>query len=238
MVEYLKWDSDFFGYKIGKITVNKPDSFSDISELLVNKEDYRLIYLIIDEEFHNTDLQERLEKRKIKRVDTKTTFSQIIPSEKNFDTIFENTQLYLPTVENQKLIDISLQGGIYSRFKTDKNFVENEYEKLYTTWIKNSVNKKIADRVIVAYQESEITGLITLAFKDGFSDIGLVAVDSNYRGQEIGKKLIQRAIYETTKQSIKKIKVVTQKDNVKACNFYKKQNFTIEKLEYIYHVWF
>jgi dTDP-4-amino-4,6-dideoxy-D-galactose acyltransferase len=237
MVEYLKWDSDFFGYKIGKINVTKSISFSSISEAIKKQTDYKLIYLVIDEPFHFPKLQQELEEKRIKLVDSKVTFTQKIASENNNDDSFENIQLYLPTVANQKLIDLSLQSGIYSRFQTDKNFVDNEYKKLYTTWIQNSVNGEIADRVIVAYKESEIIGLLTLAFKNGFSDIGILAVDSKYRGQKTGQKLIQKAIHETSQQLINQIKVVTQKDNTKACNFYKNQNFNIEKLEYIYHIW-
>lgn len=132
---------------------------------------------------------------------------------------------------------MSLQSGIYSRFLIDKNFINDEYKKLYTAWIENSVNGKIADRVIVAYKESQIIGLLTLSFKNDFSDIGILAVDSNHRGQKIGEKLIKKAIFETKKQSINQIKVITQKHNIRACNFYKKQDFKIEKLEYIYHIW-
>lgn len=237
MIEYLKWDSDFFGYKIGKINVNQSIHFSSISKEVAKQTDYKLIYLIIGKEFHNAELQEELEKTNIKLVDTKITFAQLISSENTTSDVFENIQLYLPTVANQKLIDLSLQSGIYSRFRIDKNFVDNEYEKLYTAWIQNSVNGKIADKVIVAYKESELIGLLTLSFKKGFSDIGILAVDSNYRGQKIGQKLIEKAIYETNQQRINQIKVVTQKDNTKACNFYKNQNFNIEKLEYIYHIW-
>lgn len=237
MIEYLKWDSDFFGYKIGKINIKKMTDFSDISETLAKQTDYKLIYLVIDEEFYTSKLREQLEKTKLRLVDVKTTLTQTITSENNSNDSFENIQLYLSTITTPELIALSLQSGVYSRFLTDKNFVNNEYEKLYTAWIQNSVSGKIADRVIVAYNEDKIIGMITLSFKDNCSDIGIVAVDSNYRGQKMGQKLIEKAIYETSKQSINQIKVVTQKDNIKACNFYESQNFKIQKLEYIYHIW-
>ncbi len=236
MIEYLNWDSDFFGYRIGKINISQLNNFSTISEV-IEKVNYKLIYLVIDEEFHTLSLQKELEEANIRLVDEKVTFQQEISSNYTINTSSDDIQLYLSELTTSKLIDLSLQSGVYSRFLVDENFVNDEYKKLYTAWVQNSVNGSIADKVIVAKREDQIIGLLTLSFKNIFSDIGILAVDSDYRGQRIGKKLIKRVIIETKKKSLAQIKVVTQQRNSKACNFYIKQNFRPEKLEYIYHIW-
>ena len=236
MIEYLKWDSDFFGYKIGRINIAKPLEFSLLNEALKQQTDYRLIYLVIDEKYNTLNLQRELKEVDIKLVDEKVTFQRVV-SFKDYNNSFENIELYSPIITTPKLIDLSLQSGIYSRFLLDDNFINDEYRKLYTTWIENSVNGEIADKVIVAYEETEIIGVLTLSFKENYSDIGILAVDSNYRGRKIGKRLVERAIFETKRKYFNEIKVVTQNKNVVACHFYKQQDFKIEQLEYIYHIW-
>lgn len=237
MIEYLTWDSEFFGYKIGRIKITQETNLNELFEIIDKQKEYKLIYLVIDKLLQTKELEEKLEKKRISLVDKKVTFSQMILPPSETEVSFEEIKLYSGSVATQKIIDLSLQSGIYSRFQTDKNFVNHEYEKLYTAWIQNSVNGKIADSVFVAYQHSELIGLLTLSFKKHFSDIGILAVDSMYRGQKIGQKLIKTAIHETQKQAINLIKVVTQKDNINACNFYENQGFEIEQLEYIYHIW-
>lgn len=237
MIEYLIWDSNFFGYKIGKYFVKKN---TDIPELIstVKNTDYKLVYLVVNQNIPNIlEIKKNLSKPNIILADEKILYSQYVPEYQESVNNLKDIKLYSSMVANQKLINLSLQSGVYSRFKIDKNFVSNEYEKLYTAWIENSVNKKIADNVFVAYQENEIIGVITLAFKNTFSDIGILAVDKSYRGKKTGKKLIQKAIEETRQKGINQIKVVTQQSNQQACAFYRKQGFLVEKVEYIYHIW-
>ncbi|WP_291723538.1 GNAT family N-acetyltransferase [Bernardetia sp.] len=236
MIEHLNWDSDFFGYKIGRIHLTTTTNIQKVFHI-VQQSEYKLIYLVVSESVHNEKLKKELESHEIYLVDEKITFSQNVPITTSCNDNLDNIRLFLQKQVHPKLIDLSLQSGIYSRFKIDKNFINQEYEKLYTAWIENSVGGKIADRVIVAYQENEIVGLLTLAFKDSFSDIGVLAVDEHCRGQKIGHKLVKKAILETQEQAIRKVKVVTQKVNKQACNFYLKQNFDIEKIDYIYHIW-
>lgn len=101
MIEYLNWDSDFFGYKIGKIKISKPTDFTTISQLITNQKDYKLIYLVVDEEFHTLQLENKLEAAKIELVDSKTVFTQKIFSQEINEDYFKNIQLYLSTVTNQ-----------------------------------------------------------------------------------------------------------------------------------------
>lgn len=230
MIELLTWDSGFFGYKVGKII----DFFTDIEEIIsfAKKENYRLLYAFISE--NNDFLAKKYTTNKGVLVDEKITFLQNIPTIKIENDL---TSTYESEIIDEKLLQIGLQSGIYSRFNVDKNFKNKEFERLYRIWIKNSVQKLIAEKVIIQKIDNNIVGLLTLGIKNNKADIGILAVDENFRGKKIGKNLILRAFEESKKIGQKQIQVVTQKANENACNFYQKMGFEIEKTENIYHFW-
>jgi dTDP-4-amino-4,6-dideoxy-D-galactose acyltransferase len=231
MIEFLSWDTDFFGYKVGKVTNLETDIFLVLSE--AKKQNYKLLYASLNP---NNILQNKIYiENNGFLADQKITFLQNIP---NDIKISENkTELYENTEINQNLISLALQSGIYSRFKIDKNFKNQEFERLYTTWIENSVKKEIAQKVIIQKENNQIIALLTLGIKNKRADIGILAVDTHCRGKKVGKNLIERAFFESNLLNQNLIQVVTQKANQEACCFYQKMGFQIEKIENIYHFW-
>lgn len=137
----------------------------------------------------------------------------------------------------EDLVSLAYQSGEFSRFKQDRNFKNNESEKLYYQWILRSIKKEIANYVFVCYDKNKIIGLLTLGVKKDRTDIGILAVDITYRGKKIGESLVAKAMQTTRDLNFQTIQAATQKDNVSACRFYEKQGFVIEKTEYIYHLW-
>ena len=226
-IQRLNWDSDFFGYEVGKIEVSKCDDFNfDIFEQEV--QNYRLIYLLSDMEIDILNLL---------LVDKKVIFYQKI------NKVIESNDIIIESFDEAKhdleqLKALAIESGIYSRFFIDKNFVNNEFINLYSQWIENSVNKKIAFDIIVALDKKNIIGFATLNKKsEVLSDIGLIAVSKAYRGLGIGKKVINEAILRSKLARFKAIQVVTQLDNFAAVNLYKSTNFEIKQITYIYHYW-
>jgi dTDP-4-amino-4,6-dideoxy-D-galactose acyltransferase len=139
--------------------------------------------------------------------------------------------------QTDKLISLTLQSGIYSRFKTDKNFPAEAYEKLYITWIKKSCDKSIAFRILIYGEMKNPSGFITLTGNDSEAQIGLIAVDEQHRGQGIGRKLIEAAINTAKNHNFTTLKVVTQGANQQACLLYEKCGFVIDSKINIYHYW-
>lgn len=108
---------------------------------------------------------------------------------------------------------------------------------MYKQWIINSVNHKIAKEVFVYKINNKIAGMITLSEKNKRGDIGIIAVNKNYRKQKIASKLIDAAETYFFACNYSEIQVVTQRNNMPACTLYEKVGFTIDKIEYVYHVW-
>ena len=230
-IKFLKWDSDFFGYKVGDVN----DVNVDIVQLLIEakKLNYKLLYVRVHPE--NIVLNLECVKNSGILVDSKTTYLQKTPLQ--VDISNNKSIIYDEKVITDELMNLSFQSGIYSRYNIDKNFKNNEYKNLYSTWLTKSINKEIADKVIVYKEKDNIIGFLTLALKNGCSDLGLIAVNQDHRGKGVGVMLINKFIDESLKLKSEKLQVITQKSNINACSFYEKMGFKIEKVENIYHFW-
>lgn len=227
--KYLNWDSEFFEKKIYQI-----DAFAEIPEgewEAVIKEKPDLIYCIIETpslktiEFmqgHGAILYDN----KIKYLKQGFTES----ASKNNQFHFESTSLLTEDLEA-----MVYQSGSFSRFNLDPR-LSPKFKDLYKEWIVGSLNKKLADEVLLAKDnKGQSVGFITLSIKEGIGNIGLIAVSEHFRGQGVGKLLIQKADNFFREKQASAATVVTQIDNIPACRLYEKMGYTIVKNESIFH---
>ena len=226
-IEKLDWDSDFFGYDVGKIVVSENDDF-DIKKLRDESNSYKLIYIFSDIKLNHSY---------INIVDTKLTLEKKIDN----SNVLDEDSLFFYDSKNEAYEEIealALISGKYSRFRLDKNFKNNEYVRLYKKWIHNLLLKKEQVDIIVYKTNNKIIGFTSIEEKENLLfDIGLVAVNSGYRGKGIGAKLINYATRYAYLKGGGDIQVITQEKNVPALNLYEKCGFRISKVEYIYHFW-
>lgn len=235
LLEILEWDSSFFGYKIAKI-IAKNISVEKLTALIrqAEMEGVKLLYLFTDPADEISVNTANVTGAKL--VDQKVTFHKKI-DDSEVSILDDHIELYEKEIPSGQLVNLSMQSGLYSRYKTDPGFKNNEFEKLYLAWIENSVNKKIADYTFVYIENGKELGFVTLKVKDTLGQIGLIAVDEGSRGKAIGKKLISAVIQKLGQKKISDLEVATQTDNVDACNFYKKTGFNVSRTENIYHIW-
>lgn len=90
--------------------------------------------------------------------------------------------------------------------------------------------------VLVARDDQKILGMINLLFTESTALGSKVAiledmvVQSSYRGEGIGSKLIEYAISEAQKEGCKRITLLTDIENTKARSFYQKKGFVKSKM--------
>lgn len=228
-IERLKWDSDFFGYEVGRLFVKNREDFN--SEKFISASlPYQLVYIFS---------KEIIPCEWIKLVDKKIIFSQDqinkieVKNYKNVITRFDKA-----IHSKDSLINLALKSGKYSRFYIDPNFRENEYSRLYKRWILNAINGKLAFEILIATESDQIIGFTTIGkVNDDLAELGLLAVDEKARGRGLGTELINKAIEHAAKANFKEIQVVTQSDNHPACSLYQKTNFKAIGITNIYHYW-
>lgn len=233
MLELLKWDTDFFGIKIGRILFDSTES--RLTALLdkAKKQGYRLVYVFSDENrFLNSDI---LGSSNGKLVDRKIVYQKRVCS---YDVLNEKTIYPYTSSENtEKLLDLAYISGKYSRFRLDENFPIGSFERMYKEWLLKSLNGELADVVYLARENNKVSGFVTLRCGKDSGDIGLIAVNTENQNKGIGAKLIHACEEYLYKKSIDNLKVPTQMDNIQACRFYEKCGFVKISVTNIYHFW-
>lgn len=232
-LSFVKWDSDFFNKKIGRITLN-----SNISDDLLAKqfdiaikEGYSMVYLFTETDF--TLSPDILTKYNGDLVDTKVVYKKSVTNE----VLKPDIKLYscLRDGISNNILDLALLSGKYSRFKIDENFSDEDFKRLYHEWVRKSISGEIADEVYQFNVDGITVGFVTVSISNNTGVIGLIAVDKNFQGKNIGGKLLARVNSYLSKRDIHTVNVSTQKQNIEACSFYVKNNFKIFNEQNIYH---
>lgn len=233
--ETLDWDTNFFGVKIARIIPTTLDE-KELSEILslLRKNEVQLVYWT-----SKLKMKEHLiNKLGGFLVDTKTTFTIAFRS-LDFDKNI-STSAIEPFIDSMSINDLeclAIQSGKYSRFFIDPNISHDKFEDLYKIWINRSLQKEIASEVLLIRHFEKIIGMVTLVEEKGRGDIGIIAVDINYRANHYGEKLVRAAQRWFLENGFEYGQVVTQQQNTPACNLYKKCGYKIEKVDFFYHFW-
>lgn len=235
--DHLKWDSDFFGFNVARMTMVDFDKIHFLSTLkrLKNK-NYRLIYWSLPPSV-------KVEADMLRRyggflADEKVTYLKEIDGTTLIDKAsLYSTVSYSAEEPEPTLLKLALESGEFSRFRCDPLFPPDLFEKLYYCWITRAVRKEIAWEVLVVKDMDGTCGVVTLGAKEKRGDIGLLAVSSRARGQGLGKLLMRDAEKSFIKHGYAKVQVVTQKRNIIACRLYESFGYNVEKMENVYHFW-
>lgn len=225
-IQLLDWDSNFFGKKIGRITV-KDESEFDLIKLKhqLSVESYDLVY-IFSEELLPTYFEQP--------INTKVGFGMQI-SKNAIPRFSDNIKIYTSQEITPILKDLAYQAGHFSRFYLDVNFETTSFYQLYDKWLANSLGE---DVLIITYLDNnQVAGMVTLETKADKNLIGLIGVDKHTRGKGIGKHLMNACIYYSQVQQKDYLEVYTQEENVNAYKFYESCGFNLISRRYIYHYW-
>lgn len=232
----LEWDSNFFGFPVAQITkevLNENELASALQQL--KNEGVKCVYWPASAE--HDELVTLTKKHHGKWVDTKIIYSRSLAG----FTFNYAEKLYISPYNaaepEDALIKLAVASGEYSRFKTDNHFGIENFRKLYTQWITDSVNKKIAREVFVSRYQGDLTGFISVGEKNGAGVIGLVAINEKYRGVGIGNMLMEYTLSWFNKNGFGKVEVATQKKNKAACSLYEKFGFKPESVYNYFHFW-
>ncbi|MBK8845447.1 MAG: GNAT family N-acetyltransferase [Bacteroidetes bacterium] len=227
MIDIATWDSDFFNLRVGIV---HPGKFQ-LEKFQQEKNNFDLIY--ISEHSGNAKMISEIERLNIKSLDVKLIYSKHV----TVQPMQENIMQYQLTYVNTKLHELSLESGIYSRFRNDPRMGYETFARMYTRWIERSVNREIADIIYIHGSHDAINGFVTVARNSDCCQIGLIAVDDTMRGKGVAQALIACCENYTTDQQLSYLKVATQLANKSACNLYTRCGFVIESSTNIYHYW-
>lgn len=235
----LEWDSEFFGFTVARILPDKLQ-LQELEETLrcMQREKVSLAYWASNPD--DGESQEAARSCGGVLADRKVTFvidAEDIRTRSHSAALSAVVEEYTDLLPAPELEDLAIQAGIYSRFKVDPRIPANRFVDLYKLWIQNSVNKKIADTVLVIRDKGKAVGMVTVGQKGDRADIGLIAVDVSMRGRSLGLSLVRAAQEWTISKGYLVAQVVTQGENLSACRLYEKCGYHVDKVENIYHFW-
>jgi len=240
LIKLLHWDSEFFGFPTGQVFLEdalKTGAKSLLAHL--HRQNIKLLYLFHDlsTEVDNGQKSDLIQTMDARLVDTRIVFSKdlmAIPKTDPPETVSEFT---LPQATD-RLYDIVLESGIFSRFRLDPKIPPGSYDRMYRIWLDNSVSRKIADVLLVSKDEAgAINGMVTLANRTETAVIGLIATHADARGKGVGSHLMKAAEQYALQKGKTQLTVATQKANEPACRFYSKAGYQIANEVDVFHWW-
>jgi dTDP-4-amino-4,6-dideoxy-D-galactose acyltransferase len=231
----LDWDSRFFGFTVAKmIDPALPETQWDGLIAALRSAGITLLYWPILPDCE--ELKWRLNREGAQLVDCKVTYSLHI-GDRARSFISPHLTLYQDKEACDRLVDISIQCGSYSRFKVDTRIPWHKCDELYRIWIQKAVKKELADDVLVYKRGDELAGLAALKTNGKKGNIILIGVDAAYRGNHAGSALAEASIGYFQNRCCEYVTAVTQAENKAACLFYERCGFTVVGTEHFYHLW-
>lgn len=222
LIDYLSWDSDFFNRKVGQIC-----KVSNLDES--EKSSFDILYVNSSKNIEIKGFKKTLEQTKV--IFSKKINRVIKERSGNVYSVFKTNEY------TNQLNELAFESGKHSRFLKDRFFGVDKFKELYQKWVENSLNGKFANDVLIYKSDDEIKGFVTYKIKNGFAQIGLIAVSPKAQGLGIGSILINEVESLLYQDSITELRIPTQLENELACKFYTKLGYTIIEKEYIQHFW-
>jgi len=235
MIKFSDFDSQLLNMKVGKLyiriktqqdveKIQKIIKNSKYDLILVTMEDNKgiAVNLLVRQGFHFNQVKIELS-RSLKDLPSLHDYSI-----KGYSVKFDDYKQE-DTVSLRKLV---VQLSKNSRFASDV-FPKGLAKKVYIKWLENSLNKKASDRnyLLVDNKKEKIIGITTVkTFANHTSEIGLMVVDSKYRGRGLGRYLLSKALRDLSKSGINSMSLKTEVLNIRALNFYISLGFKFKKI--------
>jgi GNAT superfamily N-acetyltransferase len=228
----LEWDSDFFGCRIGRVTLVALDAEGvERIRTWAKAERIDCLYYLVDAE--NQPSIRAAEQAGFLATDIRVGLSRDVPAADFHDSaevgLFRSEEV-------PALAAIARASHGDTRFYADAHFPRERCDDLYATWIENSCNG-YADTVMVARSEGKPVGYLSCHLEGELGRIGLLAVREDVRSRRFGEQLVSAALGWFATQGMKRVEVATQGRNVRALRFYERMGFLTDSMGLWFHLW-
>lgn len=239
IINYLAWDSKFWGCKIGYLTTDRlTENIIYRVNKEINKKSYNLIQFLCGS--YDPKSIVTAENNKFSFKDVRLTFEKKIKNKKNISVKNKYNFLTAKINDFAKMIHIVKNNYKESRYYFDKNFNRKKIISFYLDWLKKSINGKFDNLCYVLKVGKEIVAFCTIRFDKDYKNtcsIGLFGVDDKFKGKKYSQVILKEVEQSLAIKKIKKINVVTQARNCSAIRAYENFGFKLCKTQIWYHKW-
>lgn len=238
ILEYLDWDSSFFGLGIARLKTNTLDRsmVQRIEQSRASRQPLDCIYFLADPT--DTDSLRVAQEYGFALVDIRATLERRLGANRSLDGGMGGAKVRAFVREDlPALRKIARASHHNTRFYRDHHFSSSQCDKLYETWIEKSCDGD-AHAVLVTDEGSRVSGYLTCHLRDSCGQIGLVAVAPEHRGTGLGGELVSAALQWFSDNHAATVAVVTQATNTSATRLYERAGFVTRSIQLWYHKWF
>lgn len=233
----LAWDSEFFGFKVGRIDGPFTPSGA-LAQLLASTRSQSQVQLVYGE-CDSADAMSTAEAVSCKGflADAKRNYFLALNRELGAPLPPQVSMATNDTISLRQLRLLAWQSAEFSRFRIDPAMPTGAWRRMYSIWMYKSLTRDLADQVLVERVDGAIVGMLTLKYRQRQAEIGLFAVGPDWRGRGIGRRLLAAARHHCLENNCNGMQVVTQGTNLPACRIYESAGYTLRTAHNIFHFW-
>ncbi|MCY4018848.1 MAG: GNAT family N-acetyltransferase [Chloroflexi bacterium] len=239
LVRFLPWDTNHFGYRIGRANIHCLDEESyQLLKDSCKKVEIDCLYFLADASDQASILE--LQRHGFIFVDIRSTLELKVPGpptpQSNGDAIIRSSSVG----DLETLAAIARDSFMSTRFYTDPFLNNEKASTMYQIWLTKSVTTDYADRVVVAEVNRKSVGFVTCHLDRVSSEgkIGLVALARSAQGKGLSQTMVLYALEWFLDQGMKSVSVITQGHNIAAQRLYQRCGFLTRSTELWFHKWF
>jgi GNAT superfamily N-acetyltransferase len=215
----MAWDTEFWAMRVGRAT-----HLDGIGEWAV-KNTVGLVCLLVDA--NDTDEIQKAETEGFRFMDVRVTLTM--------RACHRLSWVRLARAEDtSKLQAVAREAFHLTRFYADPTLDDSRCDDLYAEWTR-SLCAGAASVVLVAEHDNMPVGYVTVNLDGTESEIGLIAVAADWRGQHIGSSLVNGAIDWAYCHGAKHMSVVTQGRNIGALRTFEACGFRVNNTQVWLH---
>ena len=217
--QMMAWDGDFWNCRVGRAT-----SLDGLSEWAVENT-VGLMCLLVDAD--NPSEIQRAEEIGYRFMDIRVTLTMAACSRLSWVRLAR-------AEDTAKLQAIAREAFHLTRFYADPTLDDSRCDDLYAEWTR-SLCAGGASVVLVAEREDTPVGYVTVNLDGEASEIGLIAVAADWRGQHLGTALVNGAIDWAYAHGAERMTVVTQGRNTGALRTFEGCGFRVSNTQVWMH---
>jgi dTDP-4-amino-4,6-dideoxy-D-galactose acyltransferase len=230
LVQRLDWDSEFFGFPIGRVRNDVGASDIAAAEREADERKLRCVYLCVAAK--NAPLLDEAQRLGFLVRDLRVTLAGPLPSNSPEPPGVEPAGLEALDV----LSVIARERFQTTRFFADPGFDRDRCRELYVAWLRRGLKPSI-DRVTLVAGKNR--GFVICRFDSAANrgEIELIGVTAEAEGQGIGTALVTCAQTTFAREGLTHMRAVTQGRNIAAQRLYQRRGFQIDGMGVWLHRW-
>jgi RimJ/RimL family protein N-acetyltransferase len=239
-LRYLKWDSQLFGFPIGRIHANNM-SASILERRLQDTQKKKIKFVELFCDVSDLVSIESSEKLGFSLADVRVNLMKTIDSSIEDTHAGLNGQILKKATPKDLDNLIRIGNGLFSasRYYQYPNFDFEKVDLMYQKWIGNAILGQYDDELYYIDNQSDILAFCSLRYnqREAMATIGLFGVNNQYQGQGLGSQLLDLVFLKSHKFGIEKIEIITQGKNTEALHLYQKNGFVLKKITLCFYNW-